>query len=103
MSLKSLIKVSLLLLASVTMFFASCNRDPAVLKQKAMERGDHEFDQGKYPEAVIYYSKALQIDKYYAPAHYKLALCHLKLSSWASAYREFNRTVDLQPDNWPAQ
>ena len=68
-----------------------------------MERGDREFKQGKYPEAVIYYGQALQIDKYYPDAHYKLAQCYVKLGSWASAFQEFARTVELQPDNWSAQ
>ena len=68
-----------------------------------MEQGDREFNQGKYPEASIYYGQALQIDKYYAEGYYKLAQCHIKLGVWASAFRELSRTVELQPTNWPAQ
>ncbi len=81
----------------------SCNRDPNVRKQKAMDRGNREFDQGKYPEAIIYYGQALQIDSHDPRAHYKLAQCHIKLGSWTSAFRELSRTVELQPENWPAQ
>jgi tetratricopeptide (TPR) repeat protein len=81
----------------------SCNRDPAVRRQKAIERGDKEFSQGKYPEAVIYYGQALQADSHSAQAHFKLGQAHMKLGSWASAYREFARTVELEPENWPAQ
>ncbi|HEY5027219.1 MAG TPA: hypothetical protein VIK39_02335, partial [Candidatus Angelobacter sp.] len=51
----------------------SCHRDPATRIQKAMERGDREFNEGKCPEAIIYYGQALQVDSHYAPAHYKLA------------------------------
>ena len=46
----------------------SCHRDPATRIQKAMERGDREFNEGKYPEAIIYYGQALQVDAHYAPA-----------------------------------
>ena len=81
----------------------SCNRDPNVRKQKAMDRGNREFDQGKYPEAIIYYGQALQIDSHDATAHYKLAQCHIRLGSWTSAFRELSWTVELQPENWPAQ
>ncbi len=88
---------------SATLFPASCNRDPNVQKQKAVARGNREFDQGKYQEAIIYYGQALQIDSHYAEAHYRLAQCHTKLGSWPSAFRELSRTVDLQPENWPAQ
>ena len=44
----------------------SCHRDPATRIQKAMERGDREFNEGKYPEAIIYYGQALQVDSHYA-------------------------------------
>jgi tetratricopeptide (TPR) repeat protein len=92
----------LVLLLSASLL-PSCNRDPNVRKQKAMDRGNREFDQGKYPEAIIYYGQVLQIDTHDAAAHYKLAQCHIKLGSWTSAFRELARTVELQPENWPAQ
>ena len=81
----------------------SCHRDPATRIQKAMERGDREFNEGKYPEAIIYYGQALQEDSNYAQAHYKLGQCQMKLGSFASAFREFARTVELDPQNWTAQ
>src|SRR6202022_2469978 len=81
----------------------SCHRDPATRIQKAMERGDRESNAGKCPEAIIYYGQALQLDSYYAPAHYKMAQCQLKIGSFASAFREFARTVELDPQNGAAQ
>jgi cellulose synthase operon protein C len=93
--------LALLLPASTLVF--SCNRDPAVRRQKAIERGDREFNQGKYPEAIIYYGQALQADTHSALAHYKLAQSYVKVGSWSAAFREFARTVELEPDNWSAQ
>lgn len=93
----------LVLFLPLATFVVSCRSNPEVRKQKAMERGNREFGQGKYPEAMIYYGQALQADSHYAEAHYKLAQCHLKLGSWTSAFRELTRTVELQPANWPAQ
>src|SRR6202140_4736617 len=81
----------------------SCHRDPTTRVQKAMERGDREFNEGKCPEAIIYYGQALQVDSRYAPGHYKLAQCQMKMGSFASAFREFARTVELDPQNWAAQ
>jgi len=81
----------------------SCHRDPATRIQKAMERGDREFNAGKYPEAIIYYGQALQVDSNYPQAHYKLAQSQIKMGSFASAFREFGRTVELDPQNWAAQ
>src|ERR1700733_7356778 len=81
----------------------SCHQDPATRIQKAMERGDREFNAGKYPEAIIYYGQVLQVDSRYALAHYKLAQCQMKMGSFASAYRELARAVELDPQNWAAQ
>jgi len=103
MRLSRRLALFLALVVSAAVWLPSCNRDPNVRKQKAMERGNREFDQGKYPEAVIYYGQALQIDSHDATAHYKLAQCHIRLGSWTSAFRELSRTVELQPENWPAQ
>jgi cellulose synthase operon protein C len=93
----------LFLFLPVTAFLESCNRDPAARKQKAMQQGNREFEHGKCPEAMIYYGQALQIDSHDAEAHYKLAQCQVKLGSWTSAFAELSRTVELQPDHWPAQ
>src|SRR5208283_1265790 len=80
-----------------------CNRNPTVRKQKFLEQGNHNFDQGKFPEAIIFYGRALQIEPRFAEAHHKLAQCYLKQGSWALAYHELSRTVELEPENWPAQ
>ncbi len=84
-------------------FVAGCSRDPNVRKLKYLQQGDLYFKKGKYPEANISYSRALQIDPRFVEAHYKRARCLLKQSSWAAAFQELSRTVDLQPENWPAQ
>src|SRR6266550_7166978 len=82
---------------------AGCSRDPNARKLKYLQQGDLYFEKGKYPEANISYSRALQIDPRFVEAHYKRAQCLLKQSSWAAAFQELSRTVDLQPQNWPAQ
>ena len=91
------------LFLSASSLMWSCHRDPATRIQKAMERGDHEFNGGKYPEAIIYYGQVLQVDSHYAEAHYKLAQSQMKMGSFASAFSEFARTVELDPQNWAAQ
>src|SRR3984893_15392329 len=101
-TLRRLTLLFALFLPVVTLMW-SCHRDPASRIQKAMERGDRESNQGKCPEAIIYYGQALQVDSHYAPAHDKLAQCELKMGSYASAFREFARTIELEPQNWAAQ
>jgi tetratricopeptide (TPR) repeat protein len=98
-------KLALLLCVSllVGVFAAGCSRDPNVRKQKFLEQGNRDFYNGKYPEAAISYGRALQIDPHFVEARYKLAQCYEREGSWAQAFQELNRTVDLQPENWPAQ
>src|SRR6267378_3660993 len=82
---------------------AGCSANPNARKLKYLHQGDLYFEKGKYPEANISYSRALQIDPRFVDAHYKRAQCLIKQSSWAAAFQELSRTVELQPENWPAQ
>jgi len=77
----------------LVIFSVGCNRDP----KKFLAKGNASFEQGKYPEALIYYGRALQLDPRYAEAHFKLAQTQLKLKSWTGAFTELRRTVELQP------
>src|SRR5271169_4857521 len=80
-----------------------CSTDPNVKKQKFLDRANQDFGQGKYPEALISYGRAIQVDPRFAEAHYGLAQTHMKMGSWSAAYQELQRTVNLQPENWKAQ
>src|SRR5215471_5412152 len=93
----------LLALALVAALFVGCSRDPNVRKQKYFESGQRYFDKGQYREAIIQFKNAVQIDSTYGNAHYRLAQTFLKLEQWSSAYQELGRTIELQPDNYPAR
>jgi len=93
----------ILALALITTFFVGCSRDPNVRKQKYFESGQRYFDKGQYREAAIQYKNAIQIDSTYGNAHYGLAQALLKLQQWNPAYQELARTLELQPDNYPAR
>src|SRR5258708_32375344 len=86
----------------ICLLLTGCLRDPNVRKQKFVEQGDRYFAQQKFPEALLTYGRALQIDPKFATAHYKVAQCQLKLANWASAFQELQRTTDLEPQNLPA-
>jgi tetratricopeptide (TPR) repeat protein len=87
----------------VAALFTGCTRDPNVRKQKYFDSGDKYFAQGKYREAVIQYSNAVQIDPRFAQAHYQLSQAYLKLGDSQRAYPELARTVELAPDNYRAR
>src|SRR5580765_6699163 len=84
------------------LFLAACSRDPNVRKQKFVAQGDAYFKDGKYQEAQISYSRALQIDPRYAVALHKSAQCSERLGNWNAAFHDLLRTVELEPDNWAA-
>ncbi len=86
----------------ITVLLSACSRDPNVRKQKYLESGNRYFSEGKYPEAAIQYSNAIQVDSRFAQAHYQLGETYLKLGNSARAFQEFSRTTDLDPDNYRA-
>src|SRR5271165_6950912 len=86
----------------IAALFTGCSRDPNVRKQKYLESGNRYRDQGKFREAAIQYSNAIQLDPRFVDAHHQLGETYLKLQDYNHAYNELSRTVDLAPDNYPA-
>jgi cellulose synthase operon protein C len=93
----------LLLACSLLAALAGCTRDPNVRKQKYFDSGEKYFAEGKYREAAIQYSNAIQIDSRFAQAHYQLSQAYLKIGDTNRAFQELNRTVELAPDNYKAR
>jgi len=102
-------------LAFTTLFvaliaLAGCHSDPDVAKQKYLESGKRYSAEGKWREATIQFGNALKIDRNYPEAHYQLALTYLHMgqlrqdmSQLRQARDEFQKTVDLDPINFPAR
>jgi tetratricopeptide (TPR) repeat protein len=84
-----------LVLTALTLL--SCNRDPNYLKQKYLESGNKYFDAGRFKEASIMYRKAIDKDRKYGVAYYKLALTDLKANSIGGAVGALQRAVELLP------
>ena len=84
----------------------SCSTDPNVAKKRYLDMGNKYFDRGKYKEANIMYRRALEKDKLYGAAYYKLGLTDLKQGNLNGAVGSFRRAVDLvkkdNPDHWDA-
>ena len=78
----------LLLSALLATVAAGCLTNPIARKQKFYDQGLRNFAKQKYPEAIISFSRALQIDPRFIEAHYQLAQCHQRESNWAAAIQE---------------
>jgi tetratricopeptide (TPR) repeat protein len=86
----------------VLLAFVSCSRDPNAAKKHYLESGNKYFEKGNYKAAVIMYKNALDKDKRYGPAYYKLALTQLKLGQLGPAVNALRRSVDLNSPKDPA-
>ena len=83
------------LLLPLLLLLASCSRDPKSL----VATGNKYFDRAKYKEASIMYRKALQKDRKFGDAWYRLGLVDAKLGAWGEALSSYQRAVELDPAN----
>jgi tetratricopeptide (TPR) repeat protein len=72
---------------------ASCSTDPKVLAQRYVDNGNKFFAKHKYPEAAIYYKKALSKDQKFSEAYYRLAMADLQLGNAGEAVQMLRRAV----------
>lgn len=98
MRLSTALSVLLLLIGA-----SSCSRDPEVVKRKYVETGNKYFEKGKYKEASIMYRSALNKDRRYGEAYYRLGLAHIRLGQIVPAAHALRRAVELQPKNEEAR
>jgi len=87
-----------LTLILINALLSSCSFDSNARKQKYFQSGQTYFEKGKYQEAAIEFTNAIQIDSGYADAHEQLAESYLRLQQRDRAYQELNRTVELRPE-----
>jgi tetratricopeptide (TPR) repeat protein len=92
--------------AIALMALSSCSRDPNVAKKRYLDSGNKYFDKGKYREAILMYRDALQKDKKFGEAHYRLALTYLKLNNLQEGVRSLRRSLEFlgrdDADRWDA-
>ena len=93
------ITASLFFLFPLILLPLSCSRDSNTKKLKYLESGQRYYDHGKFREAFLQFSNAVQIDDGYAEAHYRLAQSCIRLQKWDQAYAELRRTIQLEPSN----
>ena len=93
--------IHLLVAAAALLTLVSCSRDPNVAKRRYLESGNRYFDRGKYKEAAIMYADALQKDRLWGPAHYKLGLTWVKTGNLGGALNEFHKAIERLPKDSP--
>ena len=89
----------LVVVAAALLALSSCNRDPNVAKKRYVESGNKYFEKGKYKEAVLMYRDALQKDRKFGQAHYRLGLTYLKMNSLQEGVRSLRRALEFLGPN----
>ncbi len=95
--------LSVLALFLVVGLLTACHTDPNVRKKKYLASGNRYNAEGKYREAAIQYENSLKADKNFPAAHFALATAYMHMDAYGAAFREFSRTVELQPSNYQAR
>lgn len=72
-------------------------------KQRHFALGNDHAAKGEYPEAIIEYRNAVQLDEKFGPARYRLALAYEHTGDMNQAFREMVRAADLMPDDTDVQ
>ena len=84
--------IRILVAATIALLaLTSCNRDPNVAKKRYVESGNKYFQKGKYREAALMYRDALQKDKRFGEAHYRLGLTYFKMDNLQEGVRSMRR------------
>jgi len=88
--------------ALAAMLAVGCQDDAARL-QDHLDRAQAYAEDEAWPEAIIEYKVALDLDPNSAPAHYGLSQAYLKTNKLREGYWELRETVRLDPKNVDAR
>ncbi len=77
----------------------ACMQNPEAAKGNLLRTGENYFKAGKYKEASILYRKAIQKDRRFGEAYYRLSLAELELGRVAEAVAALERATELEPRN----
>jgi len=80
-----------------------CAKDPEVSRQDHLRRGDAFAKEKKFPEAIVEYRSALQVDPKYAEAFVGLGEAFMQIGDRKNALYAYSRAADLLPENVDVQ
>jgi Tfp pilus assembly protein PilF len=80
----------------------ACAKDPAIVKQRHLEKAQGYYAKSQYNEATIELKNALQIDPKFPPAAHLIGRAYAAKAWHLDAARELRRAVELEPDNLEA-
>ena len=86
-------KKLILTLLGVFYFFLSCQ------KNNYFDLGKSEYDKGNFENAIINFTKAIELKPDYAEAYYNRGNAYVKLQQYGKAIYDFNKAIELKQDD----
>jgi tetratricopeptide (TPR) repeat protein len=84
------------------LWLTACQDEQAKLAEH-LSRGEAYVEEERFPEAIIEYRSALQIEPNHAAAHYALAHAYIRSGKAREGFWELRETVRLDPANHEAK
>lgn len=88
--------IVLITIAAITMVALTANSRAA---REQLELGDHYLEDMDYENAILAYSKAIEVDPKNAQAYYKLGVAHTAVQSTGNAESAFRQSLILDASN----
>ena len=83
---------------TIIVFLSSALTVSAQSDEKAIRRGNRDYKNGNYKQAITNYRKALEIRPNNAKAQFNLGDVYYAKQSYDTAYNEFQKVVEMSPD-----
>ena len=93
---------ALIIVGCLAVLIGGCTQNPAVAKQRHLDKAKGYYAKQQYNEAIIELKNALQIDPKFPPAVHLIGRAYTAKAWHLDAAREFRRAVELEPDNLEA-
>ena len=93
----------LVVLGLASFYYFQIGVSPEVKRERHLKKAQEYMDRSQTNEAIIELKNALKADPGYAVAHHRLGMALLQKGDYRSAYSEFVRATDLQPNLLPAR
>ncbi len=66
--------------------------------EEHMEKGDQLFERGKYEEAIVEYSKSIELDQKNLNAYLQRAMCYNITEQYQKAVDDYDEVLQNEPD-----
>src|SRR5215831_13291577 len=89
----------LVVVGCLALSLSGCTKDPAIAKQRNLDKARDYYAKSQYNEAIIELKNALQIDPKFPPAVHLIGRAYVTIEAWEDALREAEAIAGKDPTN----